>query len=180
MVLARIHLAHILPGEDELGERQFLWQRPRSWRLLWRSGKTASGNGKDVSGPWVRPIRTRGALRDLRSVLRFFAVHRAEQFQEPVLDRRNFGASGAKLRVKSIVAVGVLQSEGSRPAMEQSIHDALGSQHPRRGLGLSSGRPRQDVLQKVSRVYVADQQFLGDFGLRRQLQNCSAQGLMRA
>ena len=48
------------------------------------------------------------------------------------------------------------------------------------GLGLSTGRPRQDVLQKVNRVYVADRQFLGNFGLRRQLQNCSAKGLMRA
>jgi hypothetical protein len=47
-------------------------------------------------------------------------------------------------------------------------------------LGYPPGAPRQDVFQKVSRVNVADQQFLGDFGLRRQLQNCSAKGLMRA
>jgi hypothetical protein len=49
LVLARIHLAHILPAEDEPGKRQFL---PVFWRL-WPSARSlACGGGS--GGRWFR------------------------------------------------------------------------------------------------------------------------------
>ena len=43
MILARIHLAHILPGEDELGEHQFPHFPPVLWRLWTIAGSLACG-----------------------------------------------------------------------------------------------------------------------------------------